>query len=74
MKSPLKDSKGETVICRTKGNGVPSECPDGYKCNHLPFFSICCEQKNEGLFIVFNLLLFQAIIKVNCDDFHFCFY
>lgn len=50
MRTPLKDPNGETVVCRTRKDTQPRECPEGYKCTHLPFFSICCEQDGEDLY------------------------
>ncbi|KAE9551055.1 hypothetical protein FO519_005722 [Halicephalobus sp. NKZ332] len=50
MKPPLKDPNGESVVCRTRRDTESRECPQGYKCTHLPFFSLCCEKSNEELF------------------------
>lgn len=49
MKKPLRNQNGETIFCRTRREDDDSPvCPKGYKCSHLPFYSVCCELKNEG--------------------------
>uniref|UniRef100_A0A7E4V3V9 Kunitz/Bovine pancreatic trypsin inhibitor domain protein n=1 Tax=Panagrellus redivivus TaxID=6233 RepID=A0A7E4V3V9_PANRE len=49
LKEPLIDkATNESVKCGERHGA--GECPKGYRCSNLAFFSVCCDEKNEEFY------------------------
>ena len=53
-KPSATNAKGETIFC----SGPPNQqikCPVGFRCQNLAFYGVCCNIKNEGESLEWNI-------------------